>query len=254
MAELRVFTREELKTYDGKEGRPVYVAYNGRVYDVSASKMWKTGTHMRRHAAGQDLTAELAGAPHKEEVFERVPQVGTLEAAPAAPAEQPLAHLPRALAALFESVPFLQRHPHPMTVHFPIVFNLSSPAFALLYLTTGVEGFELASMYILAAAAFFDIVAIATGLLTWWVNYLARPLRPIVIKIVVGAVMFVVSLAAFAWRLADPDVLTEPAASRGVYLTLLLLLAPLVSIVGWYGASLTFPLESQKRKASKGRP
>jgi predicted heme/steroid binding protein len=30
---MRVFTREELKRYDGRQGI-VYVAYNGKVYDV----------------------------------------------------------------------------------------------------------------------------------------------------------------------------------------------------------------------------
>jgi predicted heme/steroid binding protein/uncharacterized membrane protein len=253
MAELRVFTREELKTYDGKDGRPVYVAYKGRVYDVSASKMWKSGTHMRKHAAGQDLTAELAGAPHNEEVFDRVPLVGTLAAAPreAEAGGGPFEHLPRPLAALLESVPFLQRHPHPMTVHFPIVFMMTAPVFALLYLATGVEGFELASLYTLVAGVFFDVVAIVTGLLTWWINYLARPVRPIVIKLVTALVMLALSAAACAWRLSDPGVLSEASPSRAVYLAALILLFPLVSIVGWYGASLTFPLE-KRRDARQG--
>ena len=250
MADLRVFTREELRTFDGKDGRPVYVAYKGNVYDVSASKLWKTGTHMRKHTAGQDLTAELAAAPHNEEVFGRVPRVGTLEAAAPAPEEQPLAHLPRFLAAALERIPFLQRHPHPMTVHFPIVFMLATPAFALLYLATGVEGFELTSMYTLAAAAFFDVVAIATGLLTWWVNYLARPVRPVIIKIVTALLMLVVSVAAFAWRLADPRVLADPSPLRPLYVALLVSLVPLVSIVGWYGATLTFPLEKRRPRAA----
>jgi predicted heme/steroid binding protein len=45
---LKEFTREELAKYNGKEGQPVYVAYDGKVYDVSESKLWKTGAHMMR--------------------------------------------------------------------------------------------------------------------------------------------------------------------------------------------------------------
>jgi len=56
----------------------VYIAHDGKVYDVSASKMWKTGLHMKRHQSGADLTEEIKGAPHGTEVLERVPQVGIL--------------------------------------------------------------------------------------------------------------------------------------------------------------------------------
>ncbi len=36
---MRKFTREELKKYDGKNGRPAYIAYKGKVYDVSDSHL-----------------------------------------------------------------------------------------------------------------------------------------------------------------------------------------------------------------------
>src|SRR3972149_1688391 len=37
----RRFTIQELKEYDGKEGKPAYMAFNGRVYDVSNSPIWE---------------------------------------------------------------------------------------------------------------------------------------------------------------------------------------------------------------------
>lgn len=55
---------EELAQKDGKEGRPVYIAYEGKIYDVSQSKLWKTGTHMKRHPSGKDLTTDMSAAPH----------------------------------------------------------------------------------------------------------------------------------------------------------------------------------------------
>jgi predicted heme/steroid binding protein len=47
--ELREFSREELAKFNGENGQPVYIAHGDRVYDVSESKLWKTGSHMRRH-------------------------------------------------------------------------------------------------------------------------------------------------------------------------------------------------------------
>jgi predicted heme/steroid binding protein len=74
----RKFTLEELKQYDGREGRPAYIAYKGKVYDVTDSFLWIEGDHQGQHVAGKDLTDEMAFAPHGEDIFERVKQVGVL--------------------------------------------------------------------------------------------------------------------------------------------------------------------------------
>lgn len=75
---MKKFKKEELATYDGKNGAPAYVAYNGKVYDVSGSFLWKNGNHQVFHSAGQDVTASLEQAPHGADLFERVPVVGIL--------------------------------------------------------------------------------------------------------------------------------------------------------------------------------
>jgi len=74
----RKFTLEELKRYDGREGRPAYIAYKGKVYDVTDSYLWIDGDHQGQHVAGRDLTEEIALAPHGEETLERVKLVGVL--------------------------------------------------------------------------------------------------------------------------------------------------------------------------------
>lgn len=71
-------TQEELAAYDGRAGAPAYVAYEGRIYDVTASKIWRQGRHWARHQAGADLTSALTGAPHGAELLERYPVVGVL--------------------------------------------------------------------------------------------------------------------------------------------------------------------------------
>ena len=71
-------TREELEKNDGKNGKPAYIAYQGKVYDVSDSSFWMDGEHMGMHNAGKDLTEDLEMAPHRDENFEKVKLVGTL--------------------------------------------------------------------------------------------------------------------------------------------------------------------------------
>lgn len=69
--------RHQLALYNGQDKPKIYVAYQGRIYDVTSSRHWRRGRHYE-HWAGQDLTQELAQAPHAEEVFARVPCIGEL--------------------------------------------------------------------------------------------------------------------------------------------------------------------------------
>ena len=80
--ELEKFTLDELKQYDGKEGRPAYIAYNGKVYDVTESFLWTEGDHQGQHVAGKDLTSDMSMAIHGEETLERVKLVGLIVSKP----------------------------------------------------------------------------------------------------------------------------------------------------------------------------
>ena len=72
------FSLQDLARFDGKEGRPAYVAYKGKVYDVSNSVFWEGGDHQGDHLAGRDLTPNMGGAPHDEDVLNFFPAVGEL--------------------------------------------------------------------------------------------------------------------------------------------------------------------------------
>ncbi len=72
-------TQEELIANDGKNGKPAWIAYQGKVYDVTDSSFWMEGEHMGMHNAGRDLTEDLEMAPHRDENFGRVKLVGELE-------------------------------------------------------------------------------------------------------------------------------------------------------------------------------
>jgi predicted heme/steroid binding protein len=70
--------RAELSQFNGKNGTRTYIAYQGRVYDVTGSFHWQNGKHWVTHYAGQDLTAELSEAPHGADMLGRFPIVGNL--------------------------------------------------------------------------------------------------------------------------------------------------------------------------------
>ncbi len=69
---------KELALYNGKDGAPAYIGFKGKIYDVSDSKKWKNGEHMRKVHAGEDLTQMISQAPHGEEKVYTMPLVGEL--------------------------------------------------------------------------------------------------------------------------------------------------------------------------------
>lgn len=71
------YTISQLALRNGQDRDEIWVAYQGIIYDVSGSRLWKNGKHYE-HWAGQDLTAELSDAPHTATVFEKLPVVGSL--------------------------------------------------------------------------------------------------------------------------------------------------------------------------------
>ncbi|PPL03516.1 cytochrome b5 domain-containing protein [Parapedobacter indicus] len=75
--DLPLYTRSQLALKNGQDHPAIWIAYRGYIYDVSKSRLWFRGMHYE-HWAGQDLTDELADAPHTEEVFLRFEIIGKL--------------------------------------------------------------------------------------------------------------------------------------------------------------------------------
>ncbi len=225
-----------LSKYNGEEGNPAYLAFQDKVIDVSHSKMWRGGIHMKRHTAGKDLTADMTAAPHGIEVLNRFPQVGILKTGGF---ERPI---PPALARILSRYPMLQRHPHPMLVHFPIAFMFAATLFNLLFLITGNRFMEVTAWYCLGSGILFIPFAGVTGLFTWWLNYQQRPLRQVTIKIRFSLLLFASSLIAFIWRMQIPDIFLRFHGAWFLYFLLVLTFLPFVAVIGWFGGQLTFPI------------
>jgi predicted heme/steroid binding protein/uncharacterized membrane protein len=232
------FKPGSLSQFDGTDGKPVYIAHRGRVIDVSRSKLWRSGLHMKRHRAGCDLTTEIEAAPHGREVLDRYPQVGVLKKG-----EEGKRPMPGTLSRLLVRFPSLRRHPHPMLVHFPIVFMFCPALFNLLYFTTGIRSFETTAWHCLGGGILFSPLAVGTGYYTWWLNYQAQPMRAVTIKTRLSLLLLAVSIVLFVWRMFNSEVLTSFGGTSIVYLLMMLSLIPIVTAIGWFGATLTFPLE-----------
>jgi predicted heme/steroid binding protein/uncharacterized membrane protein len=230
---MKEFTSEELTSFNGKGGKPVYIAFQGKIYDVSGSRLWSSGLHMNRHPSGKDLTGEISAAPHGLEVFERYPQVGILKKGPS----EELKHLPPVLQDLLQRFPMARRHPHPMIVHFPLAFLMGSSLFILLHLLFKKPAFETTSFYLLIVGTISSPFAMVTGLFTWWVNYRLKLTLFVKRKIQLSILLLILEIILIFWRGSYPA-LTSP-----FYFILMILLTPIVGLLGYYGGQMTFPTE-----------
>lgn len=75
---LPIYSRNQLALRNGQDRPEIWVAFKGLIYDVTHSRLWRQGKHYE-HWAGQDLTPELADAPHTDSVFDKFTVIGKLE-------------------------------------------------------------------------------------------------------------------------------------------------------------------------------
>ena len=177
---MSMINLEELSAHDGKNGNAVYVAVNGKVYDISDSQMWKNGVHMGQHHAGNDLTAALGRAPHGVTVFERFRAVGELEVenmlqtvADGATDVEDASSSPVSSAPV---IPWWARFmifmkSHPITVHFPQSLSVLAPIFLTLFYVVGRSDFERTAFFLMIAVLLTSILATITGFVHWWFKY-----------------------------------------------------------------------------------
>lgn len=233
---------KELAEKDGRQGRSAWVAVKGQVYDLSASKLWRGGEHMKRHQAGRDLSSEIMAAPHGLEVLEReevVKKVGILLE------EDSGLGLPAFLEGLFRRFPILRRHPHPMMVHFPMAYLAGT--FFLLLVHQAVPRWVLleeVGFVMLVMGSLFTPLAIMTGLLTWWVNYGARPILAVRRKLQLAAVLGLAEMVSMLLRFRGP---IEGDLPKALYDGCVAVMALCVVGLGWYGGHLTFPYEKRAK-------
>ncbi len=211
----------ELKKYNGSNGK-TYIVYRDKVYDVSESKLWKKGIHMRLHKGGSNLTSSIGVAPHGDEVLGKFKVIDDFKEEKALETTKEKFRL---LYGMF--------HPHPIFVHFPIALFIFTAFLDILWMETGYHSFALAALYSYIGASIGMIPAILAGLLSWWVNYDAAKTTTFRKKIIASSLLVPLSIITlFLYIYNAPMSLINIA----IWLS-----AGLVIYTAYQGGKITFP-------------
>ncbi|MBM4356224.1 MAG: hypothetical protein FJ109_20950 [Deltaproteobacteria bacterium] len=224
----RTFTQEELGRYDGKDGRPAYVAVGGIVYDATQSKLWRGGAHARVHQAGTDLTAALQLAPHPADRMDQLPRVGMLDV-PALPAAAGPSDAPWYARRMY------RMHAHPASVHFPIALCAIASLLQLAALIAHCRTCETVALWNLVLGLASSPLPIVSGLVDWKFQFDGRATPLFVWKMALSAAFVAIGALALSLRYFGGD------GIGFVYDILVLTFAPLVLGLGFIGGRITFP-------------
>ena len=174
-------TKEQLKEFNGENGKPAYIGYKGKVYDLSKSDFWTGGRHMGRFQAGEDLTNSVDMSPHGEQNIFRFEEVDILEDGTTQEtntetvvpdSESMLSDMDKKMMAKRQW--YKKNHPHPKIIHFSIgMFGMAFFVQVLAAVLGGKSGSFLAATSLVATAfgTLFLIPAIASGALSFYINY-----------------------------------------------------------------------------------
>lgn len=237
---MKVYSKVELAVGTGKDDKPVLVAVDGTVYDVSASKKWASGLHMNRHHAGADLSAEIKSAPHGLDVLARFEATGTLKE----DSNPERTGIRGRVESWLIVHPFFRRHPHPAVVHFPLGLLLVVPLLEAFAHLTESSSTEWAAFCCLTLGIAAIPAAMATGYFTWWVNYECAESIAISRKRLFAWISLFLGIGLVFVRLVIiKDPLIEDVMVALAYFSGLLVVSALIGYVGFLGGKLTIPYE-----------
>ncbi len=268
-------TKNELKQYNGQNGAKAYVAYKGKVYDVTQSSFWKDGEHEGMHSAGEDLTSMMASAPHGDGVFSKFEHVATLEEEneeenkaenekeekkekkeEEAPSKEDTS---RSDAPIKEQLKawYQKYHPHPMLVHFPIALHIFSAVLDLVFLAVPNNAYAVGVFYTFFVATVMGFFAMIPGVLSWWINYGLSTRRPFIIKLVVSTLTLLLGVVGIVLYLENPGIVYEASLEGISYHFIVLFSGACVIILGYYGGKITwgklseYPDETPRNKTKE---
>ena len=193
---------------------------------------------MNRHEAGKDLSDDLNTAPHGTEVFNKFVQVGTLKKSDQDEARPPI---PEWLHNFLKAHPSFKRHPHPMVVHFPMVFFVTAALFLLwYYVFNPLEPLLHGILYMHILGVMSLPFAILTGFFSWQVNYLGKPYANITRKIVLSIIVLVFSIIVLLTLLNDLSILSSPTGVQILIPIMIFSYLPILPFIGQQGGALVY--------------
>jgi len=223
--------KDDLEKYNGKEGEKAYVSYNGKVYDVTDSRLWKNGKHVNKHNAGMDLSEAMESAPHGVDVLERFKQVDTLEG---------FKHKRETGKKAVIKKLYRMFHPHPMLIHFPMGLLGFIVIMQSIFLLTKEPSFEKSSFYALVVAVLFMFPTIFSGMVSWWVNYELARTKIFSYKLSFSFILLAMGLLELYLRFQNPEIAYSISGAGGFYNLLLFANIPVLAVVGYNGGKLSW--------------
>ena len=233
---MKEYTLDELQREDGQDGNKSLVATDGKVWNVTDSKVWPGGKHFNTHQAGRDLTTALLAAPHGADVLDRFEQVGTLGTDRK---KKPKYHEFPEPSPLVKKI--LDQHPHPISAHFPIGLGITASLFAVMSLFFEVAGLSEAAFFNLIVAALSAPASIGAGILSWHYNYGGTWTAIFRTKSVLSLLLLSILGAAIALKIVLLKTAGPNPALNWIYIGLVALVAPIVAAIGRLGGKVTFP-------------
>lgn len=224
--------KDDFQQFNGKDGTPAYIACKSHIYNVSTNKHWKNGNHMNRHMAGEDLTDAFYGAPHGEDVLERLEKVGMLEESIESSRADDRTEALRDLYRKF--------HPHPMLIHFPIGALFLGAVLQFLFLITRNFSFENAAFYAVVFGTLFELPAVASGIISWWLNYGLTVTSIFKNKLIFSIILLVISCFIVVTRFCIADISFQVNIFSLIYNIAIFSSIIVLVILGYYGGKITW--------------
>lgn len=261
-------TKEQLKEFNGKDGKPAYIGYKGKVYDISKSDFWPAGEHMGRFKAGEDLTDSIDMSPHGEKNIFRFEAVDTLEdgTVQETNTETVVPNSENMLSDMDKKMMekrqwYKKNHPHPKVVHFPIgMFGMAFFVQVLAAILGGASGSFLAATSLIATlfGTLFLIPAIASGALSFYINYngfansiLKKKMIGSVVLLMTGVIAVLIGkmeLTAAGHILGAGDTLAsflKYSPLKSIYSLFTIINMALVTFIAANGGKITWPQDKK---------
>ncbi len=248
-------TKEQLKEFNGQNGKPAYIGYKGKVYDLSKSDFWPSGLHRGRFKAGEDLTDSIGMSPHGEKNVFRYEAIDILEDGTAANnqennadtvvpnTEEMISDMDKKM--MEKRAWYRKNHPHPKMIHFPIgmlAFAFFMQLFAIVLDMLGINSkmFTTAGYISSVTGTLFILPSVASGALSFYINYNGFANSTLKHKIVGSAILLVT--CAIAIIIGRGEIFSDMYNPvKSIYTVFTLINMGIVTYIASNGGKLTWP-------------